>query len=172
MLAGRAADGDAEAFGVLVRRHAPYLIAFATRLLSSRADAEDCVQETFITAWEKLPSLDAPERVRSWLSTIVVRKANDRFRQRRQVASIDEVEIADASADGPEQRAELGSQMDQLRRALAALPVELRVAWTLREVGGYSYQEIAEQTGESEATVRGRIARARRSVLQDMEGWR
>lgn len=171
VLAGRAADGDTDAFSVLVRRHAPYLVAFATRMMSSRADAEDCVQEAFITAWQKLPTLDAPERVRSWLSTIVVRKVNDRFRRRHPVDSIDEIEIADAGV-GPEERAELGSQLEQLGRALASLPEEMRVAWVMREVGGHSYQEIAAQTGATESTVRGRIARARRAVMQNMEDWR
>ena len=44
ILAARAADGDQIAFGMLVRRHAPFLVAFATRLMGSRADADDCVQ--------------------------------------------------------------------------------------------------------------------------------
>ncbi|WP_307220004.1 RNA polymerase sigma factor [Microbacterium sp. SORGH_AS_0888] len=171
VLAGRAADGDTDAFAVLMRRHAPYLIAFATRMMSSRADAEDCVQEAFITAWQKLPSLDAPERVRSWLSTIVVRKVNDRFRQRHPVDSLEGVDVADAAV-GPEERAELGSQVEQLRRALAGLPDDVRVAWVMREIGGHSYQEIAAQTGATESTVRGRIARARRAVMQNMEDWR
>ena len=79
-LASRAADGDQIAFAVLVRRHAPFLVAFATKLTGSRADADDCVQEALITAWRRLPDLADPEKVRSWLTTIVSRKVTDRMR--------------------------------------------------------------------------------------------
>ena len=93
-LVARAADGDQAAFGTLVRRHAPFLVAFATRLLRSRADADDCVQDALITAWRRLPELSDPTKVRSWLTTIVSRKATDRLRTRRPTAEIGEETVA------------------------------------------------------------------------------
>ncbi|MDU0367857.1 sigma-70 family RNA polymerase sigma factor [Microbacterium sp. NPDC089180] len=169
-LASRAADGDQLAFGVLVRRHAPFLVAFATRLTGSRADADDCVQEALITAWRRLPDLTDPEKVRSWLTTIVSRKATDRLRSRKISDQIDEEMVS--AADDPERSAVASSQMDALKKVLAELPEELRVVWVLREVGGHSYDEIAVEVGESAATVRGRLARARKTVLERMQEWR
>lgn len=170
VLAARAADGDEVAFGVLVRRHAPFLVAFATRLTGSRADADDCVQEALITAWRRLPELAEPEKVRSWLTTIVSRKATDRLRRRKPVDQI--VDDAVVSLDDPESSALRSSQLRALSKVLAELPEDQRVVWVLKEVSGFSYDEIAEQTGVSAATVRGRLARARKTVIDRMQEWR
>lgn len=170
VLASRAADGDQLAFGVLVRRHAPFLVAFATKLTGSRADADDCVQEALITAWKRLPDLAEPEKVRSWLTTIVSRKATDRLRSRKLSEQIDEEMVA-AGGD-PERSVLASSQMDALKRVLAELTDDLRIVWVLREIGGHSYEEIAEEVGATPATVRGRLARARKAVLDGMQEWR
>ncbi len=155
---------------MLVRRHAPFLVAFATRLTGSRADADDCVQEALITAWRRLPDLTDPEKVRSWLTTIVSRKATDRLRSRKISEEIDEEMVS--GRDDPERAVVASSQMDALKKILGELPEDLRVVWVLREVGGHSYDEIAVEVGESAATVRGRLARARKTVLERMEEWR
>lgn len=170
LLAERAADGDEVAFGVLVRRHGPYLRAFAIRLMGGSADADDAVQDALITAWDRLDSLAEPAKVRSWLTTIVSRKATDRLRSRRPTTELD-VE-APSTAPGPEHRAEVTTQLDALDRILAALPENQRQCWLLKEVAGYSYDEIAETLGVSPAVVRGRLARARATVVTGMEVWR
>lgn len=170
LLAQRAADGDQIAFGVIARRHVPYLRAFATRLIGNAADADDAVQDALITAWKRLPELENPERLRSWLSTIVSRKAMDRARSRKQTSEIDEA--LPALTRTPEARAVDASQLDALARVLAGLPEESRQVWVLKEVGGYSYDEIAERVDASVSTVRGRLARARATVLEQMKEWR
>ena len=176
LLVQRASDGDEVAFGILVRRYAPYLRAFATRLGGSAADADDAVQDALIVAWNRLGELEDPTRLKSWLSTIVSRKVMDVVRARRPA---DEVEkAAEAGAPqlvltrGPESQAISSSQLDALSTVLEALPLEQRQIWVLKEVGGYSYEEIAERVGESVSTVRGRLARARASVLDGMKDWR
>ncbi|OUE24431.1 RNA polymerase sigma factor [Clavibacter michiganensis] len=171
ILAERAADGDARAFEVLVRRHAPYMRAFAIRLTGSRADADDAVQEALITAWDRLPTLEKPDRVKSWLLQIVSRKSIDRIRARRPVDDIDDHEIADRLTS-PERDAETSSQMRALAGVLDTLPREQREVWMLREVGGFSYEEIAERLGATPSTVRGRLSRARTTVMTSMEAWR
>ncbi|MBI5160183.1 MAG: sigma-70 family RNA polymerase sigma factor [Micrococcales bacterium] len=170
LLAQRAADGDEVAFAVIVRRHVPYLRAFATQLMRSSSDADDVVQEALITAWDHLPGLREPSTLRSWLSTIVARKATDRLRSRRDTTDIDELELASEAGD-PAERAELSAQMLSLSRALALLPDELRVAWTLREVSGASYEDIAARLDVPVSTVRGRLARARAQLLELMTEW-
>ena len=171
LLAARAADGDAEAFGVLVRRHFAYLRAFATRLTGSNADAEDAVQETLIAAWTALPDLADTAKVRSWMLSILSRKATDRIRARKPTAELDE-ERADAPGARPDERAEASSRLDALNRVLAGMPEGQRQCWLLKEVGGYSYDEIAEELGVSATIVRGRLARARATVITEMEAWR
>jgi len=172
VLAGRAADGDDRAFEVLVRRHAPYLRAFATRYLGSAADADDVVQDAFITAWRRLSDLEDLGRVRSWLSTIVARRATDLLRSRRPAAPLDEDTALVSRLGDPESGATVGDQLAALGRALAELPDDLRRAWLLREAAGSTYAEIATELDVPVATVRGRIARARAALLERMEDWR
>ena len=121
LLAQRSADGDTVAFAVLVRRHGPYLRAFATRLTGSAADADDAVQEALITAWDALSSLEDLAKVRAWLTSIVSRKATDRIRSRKPTAQLDERE-PDARGIQPEEGAVTSHALDALGRVLASLP--------------------------------------------------
>lgn len=171
LLAGRAADGDTLAFAVLVRRHNAYLRAFATRLTGSAADADDVVQEALISAWSALPALEDRTKVRAWLLSIVSRKATDRIRSRKPTAQLDERQ-PDATGHGPEEAAVLSSRLQALGAVLATLPDSQRQCWVLKEVQGLSYDEIADELGTSVTTVRGRLARARATVIREMEGWR
>ncbi|VXB78429.1 RNA polymerase, sigma subunit, ECF family [Microbacterium sp. 8M] len=174
-LAGRAADGDVEAFAVLVRRYTPLLRAYARRILSGTASLDDIVQESFVTAWQRLPELDDPGRVRGWLMRIVSRKAIDEVRAVRPHLDLDAVEGAELRArpdEGPERRAEHRAELTALADALAELPGAQREAWVLREIGGCSYDEIAEQLDQPVSTVRGLLARARKHIIVRMEEWR
>lgn len=170
LLARRAADGDDVAYAVIVRRHAGYLRAVAARLVGS-AEADDAVQDALIAAWDRLPQLAEPEKLRSWLARIVARKATDRIRTRRDAEPIDADEPPSRDP-GPEERALLDAQLAALAGAVDALPAELRLTWTLREYAGSSYEEIAERTGVPLSTVRGRLARARDRLIDSMTQWR
>lgn len=173
LLARRAADGDEAAFAVIVRRHAPFLRAFAIRLVGSSADADDAVQDALITAWDRIGELADPAKLRSWLTTIVSRKATDRVRSRKPTDALSEWDEPTAPPDrGPEAHAETTAQLDALRAVLRSLPDEQRQVWVLKEMGGLSYDEIAERLDTTASTVRGRLARARASVLEQMMAWR
>lgn len=172
LLSQRASNGDQAAFHALVRRHAPAMRAYAIRLTGSTSDADDVLQETLIQAWKKLDTLEDPAKVRSWLMTLTSRKAIDLMRTRKPNVSIDAVAESSSPAQTPEQSAITGSQMGALSEALKTLPEQSREIWVMREVGGSSYQEIAELLGISSASVRGKLARARVKLVQEMEGWK
>ena len=108
--------------------------------------------------------------MRSWLTTIVSRKATDRLRSRRPTEQI--TDDAVIVTNDPERAAVTSSQLEALSKVLRTLPDDLRIVWILREVSGHTYDEIADEVGESVATVRGRLSRARRTVLERMEEWR
>ncbi len=170
-LAGRAADGDVRAFEVLMRRHEPLLTAYSARLLGSYSDTDDVVQEAFITAWQQLPNLENLRAVRSWMLQIATRKSLDRLRARKDHEDIDDQEIP-SPAGGPEAAAEASSLDEALSKALSALPEDQRRCWVLREIGGLGYDEIADQLGLPLSTVRGLLARSRKTLVREMEGWR
>jgi len=171
LLVQRAVDGDQAAFATIVRRYGPYLRAFAIRLTGSAADADDALQETLITAWEQLDALEDADKLRSWLTSIVSRKSTDRIRRRKPTSELDEQREIEASP-GPLQSAIASSRLDALNAVLAALPEEQRQCWILKEMGGFSYDEIAERLDLTVTVVRGKLARARATVVKEMEGWR
>jgi RNA polymerase sigma-70 factor (ECF subfamily) len=105
------------------------------------------------------------------MASIVSRKAIDRIRSRKPTAELDESRHEPISA-GPESRAIASSQLDALSAVLSALPEAQRQCWVLKEVGGLSYEEIAERLDVTTTVVRGRLARARTTVVTEMEAWR
>ena len=169
-VASRAADGDIRAFEVLMQRYGSLLRAYASRIVRA-ADADDVVQDTFVTAWQELPDLKNPASVRSWLITIVTRKSVGRLRGARDPDNIDDHEIP-SQADGPAETAAASSLDEALSLVLSSLPEDQRRCWVLREVSGYGYQEIAEQLDLPVSTVRGLLVRSRKTLVREMEAWR
>nr|WP_321164493.1 sigma-70 family RNA polymerase sigma factor [Curtobacterium sp. Leaf183] len=171
-LVERSADGDAAAFGVLIRRYGPLMRAYAARILGyGDGEADDAVQEAALQAWQRMERVEDPDRVRTWLFRIAANKALDRLRRRHPHLDLEAVPEppTDRTVD---QVVETRMQVDELAKVVRNLPDAQRAVWVMREVGGASYAEIAEQTGMSAAAVRGSLARARRTVLEQMEGWR
>ncbi|TFD47896.1 RNA polymerase sigma factor [Cryobacterium frigoriphilum] len=172
ILASRAADGDPRAFEVLVRRHGPLMRAYATRMMGGTSESDDIVQESFIVAWEQLPTLKDGNSVRAWLMRIASRKAIDRIRLRKNDEPLHDWDAEAPTSQSPAHRVEVASQRERLTQALAGLTPTQRQSWLLREVGGHSYEEIGEQLSIPPSTVRGLLARARRKLVEEMEGWR
>lgn len=172
VLADRAADGDTRAFAVLVTRYGRLLRNYATRVLNNASSSDDVVQEALVIAWQQLDELQDRSAVRAWLIRIVTRKALDHARRTRPTDDIDDHEVPAAAWSSPEQLAEAGSLGTALAAALDGLPELQRRAWTLRELGGLSYDEIADDLDVPVSTVRGALARARATLVRDLEGWR
>ncbi|UCR88120.1 RNA polymerase sigma factor [Mycetocola spongiae] len=170
-LVERSLGGDVRAFEILLHRYARLLRAYARRLTGSWADADDVVQDTFITAWNGLDGLADPAAVKSWLMKITGRKAIDRIRARRAESGLEDWDAPAPARDGPERRAEVDSQLEAVARILQELPDTQRQCWVLKEIGEYSYREIAEELDLPEPTVRGALARARTALLRGMEAW-
>lgn len=173
VLVGRAADGDTLAFGVVVRRHGPLMRAYVARILGSDTDADDVVQEAVLQAWQRIDSLADAANVRAWLFRIAANKAFDRLRRRHPHDDLTDVADLDTgAASRPDHVVAVRMQVEEVARVVQELPDAQRAVWVMREVGGASYADIAEQTGVPLATVRGMLARARRRVLEQMDGWR
>jgi len=171
-LVGRAIDGDIRSFEVLVRRYGPLMRAYATRVLGSTDETDDVVQEAFITAWQRLDELQDASVVKSWLMRIVSHKGIDRVRARREHGDLDTIDLPVPDHATPPRIAEAHSQQEALSQALSGLPEQQRQCWVLKEVAGYSYDEIAEQLQLPASTVRGLLSRARKNLMTEMEAWR
>jgi RNA polymerase sigma-70 factor (ECF subfamily) len=176
-LVTRALDGDQWSREVLYRRHAAWLLAMATRLLANRGEAEEVVQDTFVTGFEQLSALREPPAFRAWLGQIAVSLVRRRIRRRRLARLVgldrgaDDATLEGLAAPGlpPDQVVEL-SIVD---RVLGGLPAALRIAWALRHVEGLELTEVASLSGCSLATAKRRIAAVEERIrehVREQEG--
>ncbi|MFF3728118.1 RNA polymerase sigma factor [Streptomyces erythrochromogenes] len=174
VLAIRACEDDDDAFAVLVRRHSSQLLALAQHLLGNRADAEDAVQEAFLSAWRQLPEFRHGASFGTWMYRIVTNRCLNVLRRRPQPVPLDAVAERPAADSGssPARAAETDAATAALVAALMELRPELRACWVLRELHGLHYDEIAHVLNASEQTVRGRLSRARRALMEAMRPWR
>ena len=191
-----AQQGDEAAFARLMDRHLDRVWALVWRVLRHREDTEDVVQEAFLSAWRALPGFRREARFSTWLQTIAVSRAlNHRARGSERVRRASSpfahsgdpaLEAARTVAAGPPAAPEpaddrptasplrlLESAELRVRLALCLekLPAEWRAVLALREGGdAQSYGEIAATLGLALGTVRSRLARARLSLRDCVEG--
>lgn len=164
--------GNAGAYEALYTRHHGALYGFVFHLLgrgASAEDAEDIAQESFSTAFSKLADRRDDGSFKSWLFTIARNRAYDQLRAGRpQMADVTELPIA--AEGGPERQAESKAEMAWLMTALGDLPERQREALVMREMGGFSYGEIAEDMETTVPGVKQLINRARGSLTEAADG--
>ena len=171
-LARRAADGDADAFAELVRRHAPRVRALCAATLGGPSDAEDAAQEAFLKAHRALRRFSGESSFGTWVHRIAVNHCLDLLRAaaRRRSDSLEALLEADSAALGralaEPSSAQALEDRDTVDRLLARLPPEQRLALTLREAEGMSYEEIAAAMSCSLDSVKARIRRARAELIE------
>jgi RNA polymerase sigma-70 factor (ECF subfamily) len=172
-LVARARDRDVESFAVLLRRYQRRIYALCVRMLGgASAEAEDVVQEVFLSAWRRLPELQQDTSFGAWIYRAATNRCLTVLRTRRATTPIEERTAPPARDPGPERQAQDSAAMAALTDALQHLPPTQRACWLLREVHGRSYDEIAQLVGTSPGAVRGRIARARMQLAEVMAPWR
>lgn len=170
-LVQRVCGGDTVAFELLMRRHNRRLYRIARALLRDTAEAEDALQEAYLSAYRALPAFRAEAAVATWLGRIVVNECMDRLRRNARRGNIVSLAPADdegeapqpagIEADTPEQALARGEMRVLLERCIDALPQEFRAVFVLRAVQELSVEETAASLGIPEATVRTRHFRAR-----------
>lgn len=161
---------DLEAFGELVRRHQDFVYGAALRVARNTTLAQDIAQEAFVRAHRGLTNFKGDSHVRSWLYRIATNLALNAVQRRREFPT--ETMPEPATPSGPERQTELQALRHALEEAIATLPDDQRIPLVMREYGGLSYAEIAEETGLPLNTVRTRILRARRALRSSLEEWR
>ncbi|CAM5296166.1 DNA-directed RNA polymerase sigma-70 factor OS=Streptomyces paromomycinus OX=92743 GN=rpoE_2 PE=3 SV=1 [Streptomyces rimosus subsp. rimosus] len=132
LLAVRAGEGDEGAFEVLVRRHSAQLLRLATRLLGSRTDAEDAVQDAFVSAWRRIPEFRGDAAFATWMYRIVTNRCLNLLRTRKpltqDLGSVPEP-TAPEHASSPVRAAESTAAVEALTRAMDGLTPEQRACW-------------------------------------------
>jgi RNA polymerase sigma-70 factor (ECF subfamily) len=170
-LVAAARRGDAAAMDALLRRHYDRVHAVCRRIAGSTRDADDAAQEAMIRVVRNLDRFDGRSSFGTWVYRIATNTSLDELRKRRRRPQLHAV--ADPDAPAPEPADELSHRLieavaDRLAidEALAELPDEFRVPVVMRDVGNLDYAEIADELGIPIGTVKSRIARGRRQLVE------
>lgn len=169
--------GDDAAFEVLVRRYGGRMLAVARRLLASDVDAQDAVQEAFLSAFKSLATFDGRSLLGTWLHRIVVNAALMKLRtkKRHPEQSIDDL-LPTFKADGHQEspglrwsesaasQAERSETQALIRRHIEILPESYRTVLLLRDIEEFDTETVAQMLDLSVSAVKVRLHRARQAL--------
>lgn len=178
-LVARVQKGDRRAFDLLVIKYQHRVVALVSRFIPDFAEAQDVTQEAFIKAYRALPNFRGESQFYTWMYRIAVNTAKNYLVSRNRRTPIRDIDVDDAEffADEGNMKDVASPEKliarDQLQQvvfdAIAALPEDLRMAITLREMDGLSYEDIAQVMNCPIGTVRSRIFRAREAIEKKMQ---
>ncbi len=174
----RAKAGDASAYRMLVEHHQAGIGRLVSRLLGADdAGLDDVVQDVFVRAYFALDRFRGQAAFRTWLTRIAINRCRDEQRrtQRRRTftqtltrqAAIEQAEVPGPGGDGPPDAPDAIGQ--HVQHAVASLPEKLRMVVTLKDLEGYSYEEVSRILQCKLGTVKSRHARAREQLRRRLE---
>jgi RNA polymerase sigma-70 factor (ECF subfamily) len=175
-LIARFQNGDAYAFDLLVHRYKDPLLNFIYRFLSDLVESEDIVQETFYRVYKNKHYYKEVAKFSTWIYTIAgnLAKTELRRRKRRKVFSIHketaaekELELPDLKSD-PEKEVNTVITENIIQKAITSLPQKFRQVIVLRDIQGFSYEEISSIIKVPLGTVKSRVNRARLKLQKDL----
>ena len=178
--------GDAAAFEQLVNERTGEIYGLLYRLTENGEEARDLTQETFLRAFQSIVHFRGDSDLRTWIYRIAINQARNRWRwwrrrRRDATVSIDAVDtnggrpalvatLKSDSATDPEQDTLAHERERVLRKALSSLRRVYREAVILRDIEGFTYEEIATALDISVGTVKSRLARGRQELRRKLEG--
>jgi RNA polymerase sigma-70 factor (ECF subfamily) len=168
-LSERARRGDGLAYADLVRAHRRPMLRLAYSILGSSEDAEDCVQEAFVRAYQAICRRGAPDSFEAWIRRITVNCAITQLRARRtrRPAAGGEDDPSD-DRPTPQEQAEAADLHRSIRLAVGKLPTQQRVAFCLFHAGGLSVLEAADAMGCSAGAAKVHLHRARERLADHL----
>jgi RNA polymerase sigma-70 factor (ECF subfamily) len=173
-------SGDLKAFGLLVEKYQNRLYRLILRIIKNQSVVEDLVQESLIKAYRSIASFRGDSAFYTWLYKIGLNTARNYLHEKKRGLQIDSsVEVEDAEnfnsaldvyhAETPETEFISKQIAQSVNDSISALPAELQMAITLREIEGLSYEQISEIMHCPIGTVRSRIFRARNIVSEKLK---
>ncbi len=176
--------GEAAAFEELVTERSGEIYGLLFRLTENSEEARDLTQETFLRAFQSIDRFRGDADLRTWIYRIAINQARNRWRwwrRRRRDATVsldatqgqsNQTRIATLAESGqnPEQQTLAHEREVALRAALQKVGRAYRETLILRDIEGFTYEEIATTLGINVGTVKSRLARGRQELKQKLEG--
>jgi len=173
-LVERVQQGDKRAFDMLVLKYQHKVAGLVSRFIHDSAEVQDVTQEAFIKAYRALPNFRGDSQFYTWLYRIAVNTAKNHLVSRGRRPPGTDIDVEDAvhfegdsqlkDMQNPQNQLSSEQLLEKVNQTIKKLPEDLRVALTLREYDGMSYEEIADVMDCPVGTVRSRIFRARETV--------
>jgi RNA polymerase sigma-70 factor (ECF subfamily) len=175
----RVQQGDKSAFDLLVLKYQHRIMHLVNRYVKDPSEAQDVAQDTFIKAYRALADFRGESAFYTWLYRIAINTAKNYLLSRSRRHFDNEIDVQDAEQvenaaqlkdmDTPENLLMNEQIVKVIKEAIEKLPEEMRIAITLREFEGMSYEEIAEAMDCPIGTVRSRIFRAREAIDEKLQ---
>ncbi|NLW24969.1 MAG: sigma-70 family RNA polymerase sigma factor [Clostridia bacterium] len=176
-LVTRSQQGDLDAFEDLVARYERKVYTIAYRFMGNHEDASDLAQEAFLKAYQSINKFRGDSSFATWISRIVVNVCKDELRKNKrnlQISLDEQVWLEEGTVEKqvkdtrptPEQVYEQNELKDYLQSLISGLTPEYRMVIVLRDIQGYSYEEIAQILDCSLGTVKSRLNRARKLLRE------
>ena len=180
----RLRQGDTAAFEELVAERSGEIYGLLFRLTENAEEARDLTQETFLRAFQNIDRFRGDADVRTWIYRIAINQARNRYRwwRRRRRDSTVSLETTRGESNqtvsetlveqsqNPELQTLARERENLLRAALQRLAIAYRETVILRDIEGFSYEEIALTLGINVGTVKSRLARGRQELRKKLEG--
>ncbi len=162
----QAKRSDARAFETLYRLHIDKVYGICLRMTGNVSEAEDCAQEAFIQAWNKLQKFRGESAFSTWLHRIAVNTVLGRIRKSKREQ--DRIMAVTEDAPPPVEMGDTGEMRD-LSEAVDRLPEGARNVFVLHAIYGYSHDEAGEMLGIATGTSKAQLHRARRLLAQQLK---
>lgn len=172
----RVQQGDKNAYNVLVIKYQNRVLQVALKFVHNHADANDIAQEAFIKAYRAIASFKGQSSFYTWLYRIVINTAKTFLENNAKYKNnidVDELNLSEEeslmnNSSSPDAQIHINQMQACINQAISELSEELRHALVLREVEGFSYEDIASIMKTPIGTVRSRIFRARQFIEEQM----
>jgi RNA polymerase sigma factor (sigma-70 family) len=166
-LIGRCRNGESKAQFILFRKYSKAMYNIAIRFTNNHMDAEDILQESFITAFEKLPELLNPSTFPGWLKRIVINKCIDQVRKNRLVFDDLDDNLPDENYSDDEPDFTIDPAI--VHNSIKNLPQGGRTILVLHVLEGYKHREIAGMLGITESTSKTQYSRALKLLNRELK---
>jgi RNA polymerase sigma-70 factor, ECF subfamily len=168
-LVRRAQRSDSAAFESLYRLHVNRIYGLCLRMTGNVAEAEDCTQDAFIQAWQKLDKFRGDSTFATWMHKVAVNTVLGRMRKSKR--EHDRIQAVSDVVDAPESIGD-SSTVQDLEEAMNKLPRGARHVFVLHAVYGYSHDETGDMLGIAAGTSKAQLHRAKRLLAQQLKDGR
>ena len=162
----KARAADTAAFEALYRMHVDRIYGLCLRMTGNVAEAEDCTQEAFIQAWNKLDKFRGDSTFGTWMHRVAVNVVLGRMRKSRREE--DRIRAVTDISPVPETMGDSGNLQD-LEQAIDQLPSGARHVFVLHAVYGFSHEETGDMLGIAAGTSKAQLHRAKRLLTRQLK---